>query len=118
MFEWSNAGHPPPVLVAPGQAPSLLAREPELLLGLDPAAARSAHEVELPDGPLVLLYTDGLVERRDEGLDAGLARLLDVLGDLEGLPLDELCDQLLVTMAPDPQDDVVLLAVRLTPPPA
>ena len=113
-FEWSNAGHPPPVLVVPGQAPTLLSREPELLLGLDPTSARSAHEVELPDGSLVLLYTDGLVERRGEGLDAGLHRLLHVLGDLQRLPLDELCDQLLVTMAPDPQDDVVLLAVRVS----
>ncbi|HXH78847.1 SpoIIE family protein phosphatase [Nocardioides sp.] len=113
VFEWSNAGHPPPVLVAPGQAPTLLAREPELLLGLDPTAARSAHAVDLPDDSLVLLYTDGLVERRDEGLDAGLDRLLHVLEGLEGLPLDELCDKLLLTMAPDPQDDVVLLAARV-----
>jgi serine phosphatase RsbU (regulator of sigma subunit) len=115
VLEWSNAGHPPPVLVTSGRAPILLARDPELLLGLDPTTARSAHTVELVDDSLVLLYTDGLVERRGEDLDAGLARLLDVVERLRGLPLDELCDQLLLTMAPDPQDDVVLLAARVVP---
>ena len=115
VLEWSNAGHPPPVLVTPGQEPTLLARVPELLLGIDPTAARSTHTLELQDDSLVLLYTDGLVERRGEDLDAGLARLLHVMGRLRGLPLDELCDELLLTMAPDPQDDVVLLAARVVP---
>lgn len=112
-LEWSNAGHLPPALVVPGRDPALLTREPELLLGLDPTVARSDHAVGLPDGSLVLLYSDGLIERRGEDLDDGLARLLDVLAGLRDLPPGDLCDELLRTMAPDPQDDVVLLAARV-----
>lgn len=112
-LEWSNAGHPPPVLVVPGEQPRLLAEAPELLLGLDATAQRTDHTVELPDDSLVLFYTDGLVERRREALDTGLDRLLSAAATVRDLPLEELCDELLVAMAPDPQDDVVLLAVRL-----
>jgi serine phosphatase RsbU (regulator of sigma subunit) len=62
----------------------------------------------------VLLYTDGLVERRDSVIDAGMDRLVAHLRELAGRPLDELCDALLDRMlAGTPQDDVALVAVRL-----
>ena len=65
---------------------------------------------------VVVLYTDGLVERRDSDLDAGTARLQAVLSELAGCDLDELCDELLTRMLPEaPEDDVALVAVRLHP---
>jgi serine phosphatase RsbU (regulator of sigma subunit) len=67
-------------------------------------------------GSTVLLYTDGLVERRGQSLDDGLAALRSTLTELAQLPLafDELCDRVLEQMLPPrPEDDVALVAVRL-----
>ncbi len=112
---WSTAGHPPPLLVHPGAAPRLLDRAGGLLLGVDPGAPRrDAHET-LPPGAVVVLYTDGLVERRDSDLDAGLDRLRTAAADLAGRPAAEVCDALLSRLAPERADDVALLAVRVLP---
>jgi serine phosphatase RsbU (regulator of sigma subunit) len=72
--------------------------------------------VELLDpGATVLLYTDGLVERRDRDIDAGTEALVAVVREFAGLPLDELCDRVLERLfLPDAEDDVAVLAVRLT----
>jgi serine phosphatase RsbU (regulator of sigma subunit) len=65
----------------------------------------------------VLLYTDGLVERRDASLDEGFARLREHLAELAGRPLDVLCDMLLERMlAGTPTDDVALVAVTVAVP--
>jgi serine phosphatase RsbU (regulator of sigma subunit) len=87
----------------------------DLLLGIDPSTHRVESEIVLDRGATVLLYTDGLMERRGEDLDAGLARLRDTLTDLAArdLVLDELCDRLLGALAHSAEDDVALLAVRL-----
>jgi serine phosphatase RsbU (regulator of sigma subunit) len=72
--------------------------------------------VELDAGSTVLLYTDGLVERRDSDLDAGVTRLREALTALAGLPLAELLDELLQRLVQGrPDDDVALVAVRLDP---
>ncbi|MGY1915226.1 SpoIIE family protein phosphatase [Blastococcus sp. SYSU DS0973] len=116
-IRWSNAGHPPPVVVgADGTVRPLTAPRADLLLGVDDSARRSEHEVELDRGAVLVLYTDGLVERRDADLDAGFERLTDALGDLAGQDLDVLCDELLTRMLPAAvDDDVALIAVRLHP---
>ncbi|MGX5653606.1 SpoIIE family protein phosphatase [Geodermatophilus nigrescens] len=132
---WSNAGHLPPLVLEPGGSlRSLAAPRADLLLGVDPAAPRREHETTLGAGSLLLLYTDGLIERRDADLDTGSARLRQTLRDLtghgargdqgegdpepdpdSGLDIDELCDQLLARMLPAAvDDDVALVAVRLT----
>jgi serine phosphatase RsbU (regulator of sigma subunit) len=67
--------------------------------------------VALRPGATVLLYTDGLVERRDATLDDGFDRLLAVAPDLAARPVSELCDEILVGMAPDLTDDIALLGV-------
>ncbi|WP_249522627.1 SpoIIE family protein phosphatase [Modestobacter marinus] len=119
---WSNAGHLPPMVIAPdGTVLSLSAPRADLLLGVDDTAQRREREVALDPDAVLLLYTDGLVERRDSDLDAGLERLRDALADLAGLDLEELCDQLLARLLPDDvDDDVALIALRLRPhgPPA
>jgi serine phosphatase RsbU (regulator of sigma subunit) len=115
VLHWSNAGHPPPVVVDPdGRARVLDAGAADLLLGVDPERTRTDHAAELPVGSTVLLHTDGLVERRDRDLQAGTEQLLTVLHDSAGLPLELLCDRVLGRLfLPDAEDDVALLAVRV-----
>ncbi|PRY50034.1 serine phosphatase RsbU (regulator of sigma subunit) [Geodermatophilus tzadiensis] len=110
---WSSAGHLPPLVVPPGGPPRLLDRRPDLLLGVDPTRARHDSVETLTPGTTVVLYTDGLVERRDADLDAGLDRLLAAAGDLAQLPAEEVCDALLARLAPQRADDVALLTLRV-----
>ena len=114
---WSNAGHPPPMTVTPdGVVTVLTAERADLLLGVDPTAPRREREATLHRGAVVVFYTDGLVERRDQDLDQGLARLEATLAELAGRDLDELCDELLNRMLPAaPDDDVALVVVKLHP---
>ncbi|WP_299036777.1 SpoIIE family protein phosphatase [uncultured Pseudokineococcus sp.] len=116
-IRWSNAGHPPPMLATPdGEVQQLLARRTDLLLGILPDSPRTEGEVVVDRGSTLLLYTDGLVERRDLGLQAGMARLRRELADVVDRPLEEVLDALLERLLPEQgQDDVALLAVRLHP---
>ena len=114
VLRWSNAGHPPPLLLHPDGRTELLRTEPDLLLGLDAHSRRADHRTVLTPGATVLLYTDGLVERRGASLDDGLQWLEQACGELAGLPLEEFCDQLLTAVG-DVEDDVALLAVRAHP---
>ncbi|WP_338104884.1 PP2C family protein-serine/threonine phosphatase [Modestobacter muralis] len=115
-LRWTNAGHPAPVVLSPDGTSRVLDTRPDLMLGVDPDARRTEHSIELPDDSTVLLFTDGLVERRGSDLDEGTARLRAALGDLGGVPLDELCDTLLARLVPDDRaDDVALVALRTYP---
>ena len=115
-MRWSSAGHLPPVTIDPDGTVAALGSfgRPELLLGVDPATRRSETVVTLDRGMTVLLFTDGLVERRDSDIDDGMDRLEAALADLADLPLQELCDRVLERMVDgQPDDDVALVAVRL-----
>ena len=114
---WSSAGHLPPVLVGEDGSVAVLDDDaPDLLLGVEPGRPRHDRVAVVDRGGTLLLYTDGLVERRDRDLDAGIAELCRVIAGLTHLPLQELCDQLLERMyLPDTEDDVALLAVRVHP---
>lgn len=112
-LRWSDAGHPAPVLLRADGGTEVLARAPERLLGVDPSTARRDHEVELRPGDTVLLYTDGLVERRGAVLDEGTAWLVGELRRWAGRPLEQLCDGLLGTLGGRVEDDVALLAVQV-----
>jgi serine phosphatase RsbU (regulator of sigma subunit) len=114
-MRWANAGHLPPLVVNPdGSVAELAAWRGDLLLGVDPEAQRQESVVTLDRGSTVLLYTDGLIERRDADLDTGMVRLRDALIELAGRPLDELLDELLERLVDGtPEDDVALVAVRL-----
>ncbi|CAA9419757.1 MAG: Uncharacterized, RsbU-domain-containing protein [uncultured Quadrisphaera sp.] len=120
VVRWSNAGHPPPFwITADGRVGSLSPERSDgtdLLLGIDPGTRRRERVVTLGRGATLLLFTDGLVERRDQGLDEGLALLHEVLVELADRPLDELCDEVLARLVPvRSEDDVALVAVRLHP---
>jgi serine phosphatase RsbU (regulator of sigma subunit) len=112
VLHWSNAGNAPPVVLSPGGETRLL--EPsDLLLGVDPDTVRHDHSTELEPGSVLLLYTDGLIERRGASIDVGLEDLRAALTELRGAPVDELLDQLLVRLGPHlGEDDVALIAVR------
>ena len=116
-FRWSSAGHPAPIVMdADGSVTLLDAAPADLLLGVAPETPREDRVACLTRGSTVLLYTDGLVERRDRDVDAGTAELIGVLQEYAGLPLGELCDRVLGRMfLPDAEDDVAILAVRLHP---
>ncbi|MGY1906221.1 PP2C family protein-serine/threonine phosphatase [Modestobacter sp. SYSU DS0902] len=113
LLRWSNAGHPPPVRVSAGGRAELLDRPAELLLGMAVDVPRTDHRVVLAAGDTVVLYTDGLVERRDAPLDTGTAWLVEELGHLADQPLEQLCDALVAGMSGQLDDDVAVLAVRV-----
>jgi serine phosphatase RsbU (regulator of sigma subunit) len=116
-FRWSSAGHPAPILIDADGEVSLLDGNPaDLLLGVAPGVRRTDRVVSLSRDATVLLYTDGLVERRDRDVDAGTVELMAVLREYAGLPLEELCDRVLERLfLPDAEDDVAILAIRLHP---
>jgi chemotaxis family two-component system sensor kinase Cph1 len=116
-LRWSNAGHLPPVVVdADGQIQVLDGARADLLLGVEPGARRRDHVLTVSRGATVLLYTDGLVERRDQLFDTGVDQLREELRTLWELPVHEVADQLLARLVPErAEDDVALVAVRLNP---
>jgi PAS domain S-box-containing protein len=113
---WCNAGHPPPLLIGPDGNARYLEDPSGLLLGLDDRD-RADGQVDLPAGSTLLLYTDGLVETREQPLSDGLSRLrhhaATLTRSMVDQPLDGLCDQLLDRLTPAGNDDVALLAARI-----
>ncbi|SDY55220.1 Serine phosphatase RsbU, regulator of sigma subunit [Modestobacter sp. DSM 44400] len=110
---WSNAGHPPPVLVSADGDASVLQHPANLLLGVAADVPRTDHALRLEPGDTVVLYTDGLVERRSSTLDEGTAWLVRELTALAGRPLEQVCDTLLAHLPGTFEDDVAILAVRV-----
>ncbi len=112
-LRWSNAGHPPPLVVMPDGEVTLLERpSADLLLGIDPETTRAESVVTLERDATIFLYTDGLVERRGQSLDEGIDRLRAALSDTVHLMLQDLCDEVLRRMGGD-DDDIAIIAVRL-----
>jgi serine phosphatase RsbU (regulator of sigma subunit) len=117
VFTWSNAGHPAPILIRPPASARVLERPNDLLVGVAPDADRHDHAQRLMVGDTILLYTDGLVERRHEPLGDRIAALADAAGRLGDVTPDELVTALTHDIVGDePADDVVLLAIRVLAP--
>ncbi|MBZ9640424.1 SpoIIE family protein phosphatase [Streptomyces sp. PSKA30] len=107
----ANAGHMPPALSRPGQAPVLLELPSGAPLGVGGVPFETTT-TDLCPGDLLVLYTDGLVETRHHAIDDRLNVLLDFLDEPER-PLEEICDLLLYGLRhPDDHDDVALLVAR------
>jgi len=110
-LRWARAGHLPPVLVRDGRAEQLPLPE-GLLLGADPDASYAEEVTSLQLGDTLLLFTDGLIERRDESIDEVLRSLLAAasrpVGDIGGY-----ADHLLGQAASNTGDDACLVAVRV-----
>jgi PAS domain-containing protein len=110
-LRWARAGHLPPLLVRDGQAEQLPLPE-GVLLGADPDASYAEEVTSLRLGDTLLLFTDGLIERRDEPIDDVLSALLRAasrpVGDIGGY-----ADHLLDQAASNTGDDACLVAVRV-----
>ncbi|WP_369140153.1 PP2C family protein-serine/threonine phosphatase [Modestobacter versicolor] len=117
LLRWTNAGHPPPLLLLPDGRVEVLGGRAELLVGARPETVRSDAEVALPAGSTLLLYTDGLIEQRAAGrdIDAGTDRVVAALAGQAQLPLAGLLDRVLAQVVEPRDDDVVVLAVRAGP---
>jgi GAF domain-containing protein len=112
-FRFVRAGHPPPLIRNVDGDVMKLNGQGALPVGVAPNVRYPATAMRLEPGATLLLYTDGLVERRGEPLEAGIEKLERVLADAPE-PLEELCDHLLSVLAPDVErdDDICLLAIR------
>jgi serine phosphatase RsbU (regulator of sigma subunit) len=113
VLKWSNAGHPPPALIGPGGGVELLDGPPDVLLGALPDGDRADHERVLEPGSMVVLYTDGLVDRRGQGIDEGFDWLVRTLAQHADRDPEELADLLLAAQPPDGDDDVAILVLRV-----
>ncbi|MBQ0986026.1 SpoIIE family protein phosphatase [Streptomyces sp. F63] len=114
LLRWSNAGHPPPLLIAPDGEARFLWEGHGLLLGTEAGPPRVDATVPLAPDTTLVLYTDGLVEAPGQPLDTGLERLRQRAARLVERPLGEFCDRLLVEVAPEGSaDDIALLVVRV-----
>jgi PAS domain S-box-containing protein len=112
---FSAAGHPPPLVITPDGARFLEGGRSVPIGAADPAVFREATAI-LPPGSSLLLYTDGLVERRDTPLETRLDLLAEAAGSA-GDELGEMCEHVIqvVLGEDDPGDDVAILAVRPLP---
>ncbi|MFF5182481.1 SpoIIE family protein phosphatase [Streptomyces sp. NPDC000345] len=109
---FANAGHLPPVLVEPGEPALMLDVPPGMPLGVGGEPFEEV-EVDLPEGALLALYTDGLVESRDHPLDEGLQAFVGALTDPSS-PLEDVCDHVLNTLdTHHGEDDLALLMARV-----
>ncbi|MGQ4512133.1 SpoIIE family protein phosphatase [Streptomyces sp. DW26H14] len=109
---FANAGHPPPVLVEPGDKALLLDVPPGVPLGVGGEPFEQV-EVELSENSLLALYTDGLVESRDQTLEEGLSAFRASLSHAER-PLEDVADHVLTTLETGHgQDDIALLMARI-----
>jgi serine phosphatase RsbU (regulator of sigma subunit) len=114
---WTNAGHPTPLLALPDGSVQRLPEHDWLLWPGLLGEARAYARHRLPPGSTLLLYTDGLIERRGEDLDLAIDRLAGTLAAVltsSTAPLADLIGRLTdQTAGPGADDDIVVLALRV-----
>ncbi|WP_324789573.1 SpoIIE family protein phosphatase [Streptomyces sp. H51] len=110
-LRWARAGHLPPVLVRGSDAAALPLLK-GLLLGALPEATYEEHEVQLAVDDTLLMYTDGLIERRDRSVEESLAQLLTAARTVPPT-LDQQLDRLLTHSRSDTDDDTCIVGVRV-----
>ncbi|MFL6052333.1 MAG: SpoIIE family protein phosphatase [Actinoallomurus sp.] len=116
LLIYSSAGHPPPVLVHPGDGYKLLDQATDPPLGVRPQhVPRPQASLEYAPDDVLVLYTDGLIERRGEDIDTGLDRLTSTLTECSGLGTERLADTLLARLGVSSggRDDIALVVIKL-----
>ncbi len=108
---WSLAGHPPPLLLGADGRTEFLAVPPGLPIGVWPGTEYPQAATRLQEGDRIVMFTDGLVERRDEPFDAGLARLVAIGHECRRLAPQAAAEWLVEALSPR-LDDVALLVVE------
>jgi len=111
-LELASAGHPPPLIVRPDDTVDYIEQPRSVPLGVPAPSGRPSGSCALEPGSLVLLYTDGLVERRGVSITEGLDRLARAAAEA-GTDPEAACEHIVRAMLGDegPADDVALLAV-------
>ncbi|MEV6115359.1 SpoIIE family protein phosphatase [Streptomyces sp. NPDC052109] len=110
-LRWARAGHLPPVLVREADATALPTLK-GLLLGAVPDAVYEETEVPLAAGDTLLMYTDGLIERRDRSVEESLSHLLKTARS-GPRTLDQQLDRLLTYSRSDTDDDTCIVGIRV-----
>lgn len=113
-LDYVSAGHMPPVVKAPsGEVRMLYDTLPSVPLGAYQDTTYLTASAELKPGEILVAYTDGLIERRTEPIDVGIARLTQAVQSTLYEDLDGVCDDIRTRLhAPGQEDDTVLLALR------
>ena len=116
MLEYASAGHPPMLVVSPAGDTAWLDGARSAPLFGDDLRARPQETTPLEPGSLLVLYSDGLVERCGERLEDGLGRLAAAGRSVACLPVEEVCRALMARLGVDSsrEDDVAVMAMRLT----
>ncbi|NRQ32634.1 SpoIIE family protein phosphatase [Nonomuraea sp. NN258] len=109
---WTNAGHPVPILVRQGEA-HLLEGATGTLLGAFDTTEYELQETQLEPGDTLILYTDGVVERRGQELDAGMAALVQAARKCVSDNPEKMIDCVLKQLGGETDDDVCILAARI-----
>ncbi|MEH0628473.1 SpoIIE family protein phosphatase [Streptomyces stelliscabiei] len=121
ICSFARAGHPPPAVVHPDGSVHLPESAPDPPLGVAEPPFETS-QLTLPEGSLLVLYTDGLIESSQRDIDDGLALLTGLLGTTHSDVLDRICDTLITSLLPadqqDMDDDATLLVARVHPLPA
>lgn len=115
LLHYAVAGHPAPLLVTRNGDTRFLTGGRSLLLGVEPGTMRPDAVEPLPPESTVLLYTDGLIERRTEVIDDGMTRLRQHAAALAREPLETFCDEIMAGLGEGSTDDIALIAVRVPP---
>jgi anti-sigma regulatory factor (Ser/Thr protein kinase) len=119
LLHYSNAGHMPAMLARPESGTSLLNDARSVPLAVRRDQPRPQASMLLPFGSTLMLFTDGLVERKHESIDDGIDRAAAALVETMELPLDAVCDVVLRELAPTAgyDDDVAMVIYRRRPGP-
>jgi serine phosphatase RsbU (regulator of sigma subunit) len=113
QLHWTNAGHPPPLLITYDGQARYLTDAHGILLGTGSTHPRPDAVTALPPRSTLVLYTDGLIESPHHSIDDGLNRLRQHAASLARRPLDSFSDSLLDRVRPtDNDDDVAILTLR------
>jgi serine phosphatase RsbU (regulator of sigma subunit) len=111
MFHYATAGHPHPLLRLPDGTVTELGEARGVLLGASDDPDRNTATVEFPEGAVLLAFSDGLVERRQEEIETGYIRVIDRLAEPHQT-VEGLLDDIVAVAGRDRIDDVALLAIR------